>query len=78
MSMGGILKYPENGDHPEILSMPEIAHTLSGYLYDGNEEENLGLFSDLNTCMASVPSNVICFQFCSVPIKLKNNNNVHL
>lgn len=60
MSLGGILKYPEDGEL-EIKSMPVVTHTVSGYVYDNNEEDNQEILSHIN--VPSILPDVICFHF---------------
>lgn len=55
VSMGGILKYPESGEL-EVMSVPMVTHTSSGYVYDNNEEQNQELLSDVR--VPSMASNV--------------------
>lgn len=55
VSMGGILKYPESGEL-EVMSVPMVTHTSSGYVYDNNEEPNQELLSDVR--VPSMASNV--------------------
>jgi len=63
VSMGGILKFPENGVL-DIMSVPLVSHTTSGYVYDNNEEQDPELLSDVR--VPSIASNVNCFKFCFV------------
>jgi len=60
VSMGGILKYPENGEL-DVMSVPMVTHTSSGYVYDNNEEQNQELLS--NVRVPSMASNVNGFNF---------------
>lgn len=60
VSMGGILKYPESGVL-DIMSVPMVTHTTSGYIYDNNEEQNLEVLS--NVRVPTMASNVNGFQF---------------
>jgi len=55
VSMGGILKYPENGEL-DVMSVPMVTHTSSGYVYDNDEERNQELLS--NVRVPSMASNV--------------------
>ncbi|XP_060861011.1 F-box/LRR-repeat protein 4 [Metopolophium dirhodum] len=55
VSMGGILKYPENGEL-DVMSVPMVTHTSSGYVYDNNEEQNQELLS--NVRVPSMASNI--------------------
>lgn len=67
--MGGILNYPENGEL-EILSIPMVTHTSSGYVYDNNEQDDPELLSDIR--VPSIASNVsiviyfLCFNYIHV------------
>lgn len=62
VSMGGILKYPENGEL-EVLSIPLVTHTRSGYVYDNNEEDNQKLLSEIR--VPTIASKVVCFDLIS-------------
>jgi len=55
VSMGGILKYPESGEL-DVMSVPMVTHTSSGYVYDNNEEQNQELLTDVR--VPSMASNV--------------------
>jgi len=46
VSMGGILEYPDSGELG-IISVPLIIHTVSGYVYDNNDERGQELFSEI-------------------------------
>lgn len=50
--MGGILKYPENGEL-EILSISLDTHAKTGYVFDNNVEENKEILSDFKVPSAS-------------------------
>lgn len=56
--MGGILKYPENGEL-EVLSIPLVTHTRSGYVYDNNEEDNQKLLTEIR--VPTMASKVVYF-----------------
>jgi len=55
VSMGGILKYPEDGEL-DVMSIPMVTHTSSGYVGDNDEEQNQELL--LNVRVPSMASNV--------------------
>lgn len=73
VSMGGILNYPENGEL-EILSIPMITHTSSGYVYDNNEPNDPELLSDIR--VPSIASNVsiviyfLCFDYIHINCRI--------
>lgn len=52
--MGGILKYPEDGDL-EKLSIPLVNHKSSEFVYDNNEDDQ----EILSNIVPSISSNVI-------------------
>lgn len=60
VSMGGILNYPENGEL-EVLSIPLVTQTSSGYVYDNKEHEDPDLLSDIR--VPSIASNVSVFKY---------------
>lgn len=57
VSMGGILKFPESGEL-DVMNVPMVTHTTSGYVYDNNEEQNQKLLSDVRVPSNVKPSNV--------------------
>jgi len=62
VSLGGVLKYPDEGEL-EIISLPQVTHSSSGYVFDSNNEFNQEKLSGIR--VPSIPSNVICFKFLS-------------
>lgn len=71
VSLGGILKYPENDDI-EILSIPLVTHTRSGYVYDNNEEDNQNPLSEIR--VPTMTSKVLCFNL--ILTRLLEYNNI--
>lgn len=69
VSMGGILNYPENGEL-EILSIPMVTQTSSGYVYDNNEQDDPEILSEIR--VPSIASNVcivtyfLCFDYIHI------------